>query len=162
MSDPADSNSPIPAERGAAPQVVGSTAPPVDPVEAVRKINQQAPGASFGLNLALGMQGNPVLDKVNETHITLSLQTAQEQANNAHDFKKRKLAAEQWQFFTDAGFQILIFVGGVALVIFVVVEFRGQPEILKSVLPGIGGFFAGMLGGFGLGKGRANKAGKDE
>ncbi len=115
--------------------------PSPEAVEAMRKLNEQRPGAAFGIQMAVGMPPNPIQQKVNESHITQALEIAAKSQRN--DFCTG---------LVDRAIQLVIVFCAIGLGIFIIETFKTQPNILIPTLSAFAGFIGGIASGVGLAK----------
>jgi len=155
MADPENQSSvpasnDVTAPEGQSP-VQGQSAT-TDPTEAFRRLNERAPQTGLAVQLAMGLPGNPIQQKVTEHHITQALEMAKGGLKNDFELKKQKQASDSTQAIVDRVFQLLIVAAGFAMIVVVIRTFKDQPSVLVPVLTGLGGFIAGLLSGVGIGR----------
>ena len=133
-------------------------------VDAASKLFAGRPEAADTVGFALNVGGNPVLDKLTADHLTKSLDLASNK--ESHDFELKRMDAEQKkadanhkyeQAKSDRHFEVFAVVILVALLVFTVLTFRGQPTIMTPTPTGIAGIFTGFVGGIGYGKSKQEK-----
>lgn len=101
------------------------------------------------LALAGTMGANPLHQKMTPEHITQVLDLSAK-----HDEREFSLATDQQKMSAaqesrNATHRLVVFGVAVGLLVFVLVWLKDQPELLKVVLTGIGGFLGGFLAGMG-------------
>jgi hypothetical protein len=120
---------------------------------AFQKISEEKPQILHEI-MAMGFTsgGNPLTQKMNEQHVTqvLNLVTSHDERqfqltlSGAQSDSKHRTLTTCLEFFGG-----LVFVG---LLVFVIIMFRGQPQLLTPILTGMGGLVGGGLAGYGIGK----------
>lgn len=88
-----------------------------------------------------GSTANPIYEKLNERHIEKSLDLAEK-----HDERDYNLRNSQRRYV------FLTFLVVVGLVVFMMVLFRHDHDLLLPLLTGLSGLAAGFIGGYGIGR----------
>jgi hypothetical protein len=143
---------PTPLSNIAPPAAIPPSESIFDAAQGLNKLSEQRPGTSSDISIALGLGGNPIHQKVNETHITQAMNLAIQTNQNDFKLKDKQQDIESRQAIIDRCFESIVLIGLIATIVFVVEIFKSQPTILTPILTGIGGLFAGFLAGIGYGK----------
>ena len=94
--------------------------------------------------MAMSMESSPessVSKKMTSEHITQFMKDSGDNMRLTHKADSRK----QWMIFGSV-FLLLVFF------VFVIIEFKANPDFIEKLLYSVGGLIAGALGGFGYGK----------
>ncbi len=98
--------------------------------------------------MAMGTVGHPLINKLNEAHVTKVLDLIVQHDVNQFELAKQSNANESRDNQSKRWFVFITFVILVALTVFVLIYFKDKPDVLHPILTGLGGLVAGGLGGY--------------
>ena len=120
----------------------------LNPVDQARFVSEMV---STSISMA-GSIGNPVLQRVNEEHISQSLQIASQHDERRHDLLRRDQENDAASETANRRYAFTVFVVVVIALGLLLWGLNDKPDILIPVLTGFLGFASGALGGYGFGK----------
>jgi hypothetical protein len=82
-----------------------------DAAQGLHKLGEQRPGTTSDISIALGLGGNPALQKINETHITQSLNLAIQTNQNDFLLKQKQQEIDAQQADKIRGLHTLVYIG---------------------------------------------------
>ena len=124
----------------------------VNLASAVQKLSEKKPEVLEQMMMAMGTVGHPLINKLNEAHVTKVLDLIVQHDVNQFELAKQSNANESRDNQSKRWFVFITFVILVALTVFVLIYFKDKPDVLHPILTGLGGLVAGGLGGYGIGK----------
>ncbi len=72
--------------------------------------------------MAMGAMPNPIQQKVNESHITLVLETAKQTGQNDFELKKQQQKNDFWQAISDRAFELILLFVFVGVIVFSILQ----------------------------------------
>ena len=126
---------------------------PVEVKNAIRKLAENKPNELMEF-MAMEMSSNinPLHNKMNQEHISQVLDLASKHDERQYDLHKISIANEFDNGKSNRLYGLFFAILGIALIITILILFRDKPEILFSVLSGLGGLASGFAGGWGFAK----------
>ena len=99
-----------------------------------------------------GSMGNPLHSKMNEEHITQVLDLATKHDEREYNVHMSNQEKNDKQTTSIRRYSFASFIIVTAVVLFMIITFKSQPDVLIPILSGIGGLLTGALGGYGFAK----------
>jgi hypothetical protein len=130
---------------------------------AVRKITEKGP-SEISMELttmmgSVGMMGNPLHQKMNESHIKQMLDLSTQHDTHEYELLKGQQKIESDQQTIDSKnaneqryYNTIYFMAFILFLMFILWTFRNQPTVLAPIVSGAGGAVIGFIGGMGWGK----------
>ncbi|MDQ7012970.1 MAG: hypothetical protein Q9O74_03630 [Planctomycetota bacterium] len=103
-------------------------------------------------SFTMGPPTNPIMNKINEDHISKALELASQAVDNNYKLDSREVdikGSNRW-------FALAVFGTSLIVVLVLVMVLQDKPEVLLPTLTGLFGLAAGAIGGYGYGKSKTD------
>ncbi len=124
---------------------------PEDMADVMRGMPPQVVKAMM-TSFTMGPLPNPIMDKINEEHISKALGLASQAVENNYKLDNREIdikSSNRW-----FALAVLAIILGVLVALVIVLQ--DKPDVLLPTITGLVGLGAGALGGYGYGKSKAD------